>query len=134
MKQWHFFDKVYRPWVVLFIGSAEEFKHEMESVGYGDVGGIKPDGAAGMCIHLNPDNNSNGNRCTVIWMPEWSTTTFVHELAHLIVFEFDRCNMDVSIDSQEPFAFLFEYWFTEITRARKRLPDGRTPVQAKRGI
>jgi hypothetical protein len=129
MKQWHFYDKVYRRWVVLMIGSLEDLKTDLESYGYTDMEEIRH--GKGMCIKLDETNNTADQRCFIVWMPEYETATLVHELSHLVIFVFDQLDIPLSLDNTEGYAFYLEYWWNEITRVRKRYPNGRPPKLAK---
>lgn len=129
MKQWHFFDKVYRRWVVLFIGSLDEFRDEMKSIGYKDMDFIIE--AKGMTIELNPESNDLKNDATVIWLNGYETTTLIHEITHLVMMLFDQVGVPISRDNTEAFAFYSEYWFSQIQKARRKWPNGNTPKDAK---
>lgn len=129
LKQWHFYDKVFRRWVVLFIGPFNEFKYEMELCKFHESTTLYD--AKGMCIELNPENNDTNQNVTVMWLSEWEMATFVHELTHLVMMLFDQMGIPISMDNTETFAFYAEYWSTEIQRVRKRCPDGRPPKHAK---
>lgn len=131
MKEWHFFDKVYRRWVVLFIGSFEDFKKELEANGYKDMEDLQD--CKGMCVDLLPENNTAGQNATIVWLKEWELATLVHEITHLVMMLFDQVLVPISRDNTESFAFYAEYWFTEITKARRKYPNGRTPKEAKNG-
>ena len=132
MKEWHFFEKTLRVWVVLFIGTPDEFRAELEHNGYKELDEINCDGAGGMCLEMTPENNTSGQNCFIIWLREWSVPTLVHEITHLVMFIFRRSNIPIEIESTDIFALHTEYWFTEITRARRRQPGGRTPAEARK--
>lgn len=129
MKQWHFFDKVYRRWVVLMIGSLKEFRSELEANGYKELEHIIE--AKGMCVELMPENNTANQNCTIVWLNGYETATLVHELTHLVMMNFDQVGLSISRDNTEGFAFYMEFWFNEMMRARKKYPNGRTPKQAR---
>ena len=127
--QWHFYEKVYRRWVVLFIGPVEKFSEEIKSNGYkDDVEWFK--GAKGAAVELGPHNNDKGQNATIIWLSEYETATLVHEIAHLVMMLFDQVGVPISRDNTESFSFYSEYWFTHIQRARKKYPKGNTPKDA----
>lgn len=130
MRHWHFYEKVYRRWVVLMIGGFDEFKGELEANGFKEMDCIED--AKGMCVELLPENNEAGQNCTIIWLKEYETATLVHEISHLVMMCFTQTSVPISRDNTEAFAFYMEYWFAEIQRIRRRFPDGRTPAQAKR--
>ncbi len=125
LTQWHFFDRVYRVWVVFLIGPPEEFKRFLELSTYTETW---QDPGSGSCIMLCDENTTNGNRATIVWMKEWNLGCLVHELSHLR----DMVLRDKGVDDTEAAAYYTEYWFNEICRARKRLPGGRTATQARK--
>lgn len=130
MKQWHFFDKVYRRWVVLFLGTLDEFKDELRLQKYHEVDELED--AKGMCIELTESNHDSGQKCTIIWMREWETATLVHEITHLVMMCFDQVGVPISRENTEGFAFYAEFWFNEIQRTRRRFPSGNEPKEARR--
>lgn len=129
MKEWHFFDKVYRRWVVLFIGGLDDFKAEMKSIGYKELDFIID--SKGMTIELCPENNDKGNDATVIWLNGYETNTLVHEITHLVMMLFDQVGVPISRDNTESFAFYSEYWFSQIQKARRKFPKGNKPKDAR---
>jgi hypothetical protein len=129
MKQWHFYDRVYRRWVCLFIGEFQEFYDDLKRDEFSELDLITP--AKGLTVELNDENNTAGQRCTIIWMPVYEAATLVHELAHLVMFQFDQIGIPISKENTEAFAFYQEYWWTEIQRARRKYPAGRPPKDAK---
>jgi hypothetical protein len=131
MRQWNFYDRVYRRWVCLEIGSFEEFKTEIESLGASRDVMECIVVAKGLCIELNDGNNTTGQRCTIIWMPKYETATLVHEISHLVMMCFEQVGVPISRDNTEAFAFYAEFWFGEMQRARKKYPDGKPPKLAK---
>lgn len=131
MKEWHFYDKVYRRWVVLFVGPFEEVKRELEANGFDDMEWVKD--AKGMTVDLLPENNTAGQNATIVWLREWELATLIHEITHLVMMQFDQVGVPISRDNTEAFAFYAEYWFTEMTRARRKFPGGKSIKEAKRG-
>lgn len=131
IKQWHFFDKVYRRWVCLEIGNFEEFRDEVRSMGANDEVMDCVVLAKGLCIELNDGNNTGGQRCTIIWMPEYDTATLVHEISHLVMMCFTQIGVPISRENTEAFAFYTEFWFNEMQRARRKFPNGKPPKLAK---
>jgi len=129
MKQWHFYEPVFRRWVVLLIGSLEDFKQELEASQYKELDEIHD--AKGMCVELNEDTNDAGQYCTMLWLKEWETASLIHELSHMVMFQFDQVGVEISRGNTEPFAFYIEYWWTEINKVRRKYPNGRKPSQAK---
>lgn len=132
MKYWHFFDKVYRRWVVLMIGPLDDFRNQLEADGFNDMDFIKM--AKGMCIEMNPDNNTAGQYCNIIWMPVFETATLIHELTHMVMMQFDQVGIPISRNNTESFAFYTEYWFNEISRGRRRYPKGRSSALCRKGL
>jgi hypothetical protein len=130
MIQWHFYDKVYRRWLVLMLGSLTDLKEEMKTIKYKEIDDLHD--AKGMCIELGGYNNDSGQNCTIIWLKEWETATLVHEITHFVMMAFDQVGVPISRDNTESFAFYSEYWFNEIMRTRRRLPNGRTSTQARK--
>lgn len=129
MKQWHFFDKVYRRWVVLFIGTNEELVKELKLSGYkDDTEWFKH--ALGACVELNADNSSQN--ATIVWLSEYNTATLIHEIAHLVMMLFDQVGVPISRDNTEAFSFYSEYWYTTIQKTRRKYPDGNSPKDAKK--
>ncbi len=127
MKQWHFFDKVYRRWVVLIICSFSELEEELKDCEYTELAELEE--AKGMCIDLNKDNSRQN--CAMIWLAEWETATLVHEIAHLVMLCFGQCSIPISRKNGESFAFYSEYWWGQFNRARKRWPNGNSIKDAK---
>lgn len=123
MKEWHFFEKVYRRWVVLMIGDLEKLRNDLKDWNYTDIEYIVP--SKGLCIELNDENNTAGQRCNIIWMPTWDTATLIHEITHLVMHIFRQTGVPVSEDNTEGFAFYTEFWFNEIRRVRRKYPEGR---------
>lgn len=132
MTEWHFYDKVYRRWVVLLVGSYEEFVKELDENGYKDMEWVKEQEPQGMAIELRPDNTTTNQNCTMLWLKEWNLATLVHEITHLVMMCFDQCLVPISRENTETFAFYTEYWFTEMTKARRKFPRGITPKDARR--
>lgn len=129
MKEWHFFDKVYRRWVVLFIGNVDDLIEELKISDFKeDCDWIK--GAKGACIELNAENSSQNS--TIVWLKEYETSTLIHEIAHLVMMLFDQVGVPISRDNTESFSFYSEYWFTQIQRARRKYPNGNKPKDARK--
>lgn len=129
MKQWHFFEKVYRRWIVVFTGEKDEFQEEMRLAGYKYYKEIQD--SNGMCISLCPDNNDIGQDAYVIWLKDTSDKTLVHEIAHLVMMIFDDLLIPISRENTEAFAHYTEYWYTIIKKTRRQMPNGNTPKDAK---
>lgn len=130
MKEWHFFDKVYRRWVWLQVGPFEEFKASLDDVGFKFMDELR-DGL-GMTVKLSPDSTTTRQNLYVVWLSSWNISTLVHEITHLVLYIFDELGVPTGIENTEGIVFYTEYWFNEIQRTRKRLPNGRTPAQARR--
>lgn len=130
MKEWHFFDKVYRAWVVLVIGDFDSFKKFMTGTTYKHTDELH-DGA-GYCIGLNSTNTTNGNDCCVIWLKRFESACLVHELSHLVMMVFDAKGVPIAQDNTESFAYYQEFWFNEIQRTRRKYPNGRSPKEARK--
>lgn len=128
MKQWHFYDKVYRRWTVLFIGTFDELKAEMEASHYNEVDQLRD--AKGMCIELTYENSDQ--YCCCLWLKEYETATLIHEITHLVMMQLDEVGVPISRDNTEAFAFYAEYWWNEIQRARRKYPNGKKPSEAKK--
>jgi hypothetical protein len=129
MKQWHFYDKVFRRWVVLQISSYEEFEEEMVNCGYKEMEYISD--AKAMCVELNKDNNTTDQYCVFMWLKKWENSSLVHELSHLVMMHFEEVGIPISSANTETFAFYMEYWWNEIHRVRDKFPNGRTPKEAR---
>lgn len=134
MKQWHFYDKVYRMWVVLLTGEPGDFYEFMSNAGYKDMDDLKKTSTTAMCVLLNVDTNDSGNYCIVVWMRKFEAACLVHELTHLTMMVFEDKGVPVRNENTETFAYYTEFWFNEITRTRRRLPGGRTPTQARKSL
>lgn len=132
MIRWHIQEKAYRTWLLFCIGTREELIDLLKECEYTDIEDIAADGASGMCIELTPENNGLGNDCFLVWLPEWNAATLVHEITHLVMFVFRRCSIPMEIENTEPFAFLSEFYWTEINRIRRRKPKGQTPAEARK--
>lgn len=131
MKQWHIYDKVFRRWVVYFIGSAEDLVEELKRSGFNQDTEWFMD-AKGACLELTPENNSHGNNATVVWLKEYETSTLIHEISHLVMILFDQVSVPISRDNTETFAFYAEFWFTQFQRVRRNFPDGNKPKDARK--
>ena len=127
MKEWHFYDKVFRRWAVLHIGSLEEFKAEMKASKYTKVDELRD--AKGMCVELTYENSDQ--YCCYLWLKEYESATLVHEITHLVMMQLDEVGVPISMDNTEVFAFYCEYWWTEINRVRRKYPNGRSPKDAR---
>lgn len=130
MVEWHFFDRVYRRWLCVMIGTPEDFKAEIEKQGYDED--INPSTAKGMCISLTPENTTTNQNCAIIWMPKWDMTTLVHELIHFVMLCLDDVGVPMERNNTEAVAFYMEFWYTEITTGRRRHPNGRSPAIARK--
>jgi hypothetical protein len=130
LKQWHYYDKVFRRWVVMFVGPFSEFQKEMELVGYDYYKDMID--SNGYCINFTPENNSAGNYATAIWLKKFDLDTLVHEIAHLVMYIFDDLLIPISIDNTETFAHYTEHWYRELRQIRKKYPNGNTPKQVKK--
>ncbi len=128
MKQWHFFDKVYRCWVVLVTGEHDEFVQFLKDCAYTEE--YEP-GNAGACIYLCDKNTTNGNRAYVIYLKKFEVACLVHELTHLVMMIFDEKGVPIHTENTEGYAYYVEFWFNEIQRVRRRYPDGRPASKAK---
>lgn len=127
LKQWHFFDKVYRRWVVLFIGPLEGLKEELERSEFKDMDEITL--AKGYTITLTPENSIHN--CMLVWLEKYEASTLVHELSHLVMACFEKVGVPISNENTEAFAFYQEYWWTEIQKARRKWPAGNKPKDAR---
>lgn len=133
MKQWHFFDKVYRVWVVLVISSPEDFLEFMKDSEYTDLEFIEEltSMAQGAMLRVLPEHNTLGNNSTIIWMPKWDSGTLVHEISHLVMQIFDDSLIPISKDNTEAFAFYSEFWWNSFNRTYKKFPNGNKPKDAR---
>lgn len=132
MKEWHFFDKLYRIWVTLCIGPLDEFYSELESVGYKNIQGVKDRGLiGGYMIRITPEECTTKSNMSFIWMGGYSTACLVHEITHLVTRTFDDKGIPLSDENTEAMAYYVEYWFNEIQRVRRRYPNGRSPREAR---
>lgn len=132
MKEWHFYEPIYRRWVVLMIGEPQVFRNRLEELGYKHMDFINPETASGMGIRLTADNNSMGSNCFIIWLSKWSLGCLVHEISHLCIDVFDSIGVPVSVDNTEGLAFYTEYWYMQITRIHRSYPNGRRPQDVKK--
>ena len=130
MNEWHIFDKVYRRWLVLLIGSEDKFIDNLKVNGYTDDTEWFKD-CKGACIELNSSNNTNNQNVTIIWLKEYETATLIHEIAHLVMMLFDQVGVPISRENTESFSFYSEYWFTQIQRLRRKYPKGNKPKDAR---
>lgn len=127
MKQWHFYEKVFRRWTVLRIGTYQEFLDEMEASDYSERSELRD--AKGMCVELTFENSSQ--YCCYVWLKEYESATLVHELTHLVMMQLDEVGVPISRENTEAFAFYTEYWWTQMQRARRKWPNGNKPSDAK---
>lgn len=132
MIRWHFHDKHYRIWLLFVIGTGEELLELLEEIEYKETSEVQIKGAKGMLLEITPENNELKNDCYVLWLPKFDTAVLLHELAHLVMFVFRRVGVPMTIDNTEPFAFYQEFWYTEITRTRRRKPLGQKPKEARK--
>jgi hypothetical protein len=128
MREWHFQERVYKRWVVLMIGTYEEFIAAMQKAKYKDVDELVRSG--GYNIRLTYDNSDC--TMTVVWLPQFSGATLAHELVHLTMNVFDNAGVPIHYENEEGFAYYLEYWFREISRVYKKYPNGRTAAEAKK--
>lgn len=131
LKEWHYFDKLYRRWVVVFIGPTKEFKKEMKTIGYPEDYIIESNG---MCINLSPENNSAGNDALVLWLRKFDRDTLVHEIAHLVMYVFDDLGIPISLENTEAFAHYTEYWYRELQLLIKQNPKGKSSKRVLKEI
>lgn len=132
MKEWHFFEKVYRVWVVVLISEPAEFYQFMKDAGYNDLTYLKQGSTTGWLISMNSENNTMGNDCYIMWLHKFESGCLVHEITHLAMSVFEDKGVPIRAENTEAFAYYCEYWFNEINRTRRRLPNGRTAKQTKR--
>lgn len=131
MNEWHIFDKVYRRWVVFFIGPTDDFVAELKRCKYtDDTDWFK--GAKGACILLDSSNHDGGQDATVVWLRDFETSTLVHEVTHLAMLLFNQVGVPISLDNTEAFAFYTEYWFTQFLKVRRKYPNGNQPKDARK--
>lgn len=132
MKQWHFYDKVYRIWVELMIGPIDKFYDELDLVGYQHINEVKQHHAhKGMMLRVYPEDCTSDTNMAFIWMKEFSLSTLIHEATHLMTITFDDKSIPMNHENTEAMAFYVEYWCHEIMAVRKRNPNGRSPKYAK---
>lgn len=123
LKQWHYFDRVYRRWIVVMIGPTEDFKAEMRTIGYPEDYIVESNG---MCINLSSKNNNAGNDALVLWLRKFDRDTLVHEIAHLVMYIFDDLGIPISLENTEAFAHYTEYWHRELQQLIKQYPKGKS--------
>lgn len=133
MKQWHFFDTVYRTYVIVIQGTAAQFdKFIVDECGYtDDVRELNSDGSIGYCVELNADNNDRGNTAIVLWMKNGDLPCLVHELTHLVMFIFSDKGIPMHREATEVFAYYLEHWFIAATEAMRDSPRGHTQKYIK---
>lgn len=57
-----------------------------------------------------------GGGASLIWMPKWETNVFVHEITHAALNLFDAKVTPINEDTSEPFCYLMEYLFRELSK------------------
>lgn len=131
MKEWHFFDKVYRTYVIVVNGTGEQFaKFLKDDCSYTDrVDDLNLEHSTGYLIDMNSENNDAGNTCLIMWLPKQKLPTLVHELAHLCDFVFSDKGIPMRRENTEAYAYYLEHWFIEITELWKTHPNGRNSKQ-----
>lgn len=129
MKEWHFFDKVYRVWVVVCVGKFDDFMFWLESVGYKNHKELVV--GSGYTVRLDGQSTGTNQNCYAVWLSNRDTGTLVHELSHLVAMVFNEKGIDISLHNTEQFAYYLEFWFNEIRSVMKKYPKGRphTKVQ-----
>lgn len=132
MREWHFYDKVYRRWVVLVIGNRKQYVKFLEGTGYKNIDEDWIDGALGTCLTLDKSNNDIGNNSHILWLEKYHQPTLIHEISHLVMMIFDSIGVEISLSNTEAFAFYSEYWFNEFTNARKNHPEGLSYKKVKK--
>lgn len=132
MKEWHFYDRVYRIWVTLCIGTIEELYLFLDNLGYKFTDEVKEEPPMnGYHIRIKLGDCTTDSNMSVIWMAKYSADTLIHELTHVVTRTFSDKGVPISDENTEAMAFYMEYWYHEMTRIRKRFPDGRPPKLAK---
>lgn len=113
------------------IGTPKEFTDFLvKDTGYtAPVEELELEGSSGMCINICPDNANQPASSYVIWQRKYELGCLVHELTHLTMMIFEHKSVAIHWENTEAFAYYTEFWFNEITRTKRRLPQGRLPAE-----
>lgn len=120
----HFFDLVYRQYVIVLNCDFEKFQNFLKN----DAGHNSPDefraDSIGYCVQMSEDNNDIGNTCLIMWLPDRTNfPTLVHEVTHLVHFIFGGCGVPTVQENTEAVAYYTEHWFNRITRVWESLEN-----------
>lgn len=121
----HFFDEVYRIYLVVMISSREDFKKFVIDQGFKDPESLNFEGSSGYTIVFDQNTADTKSLFTLIWMQERHIPCLVHELAHLTMITFNEKDVPIRIENQETFAYYIEHWV-------KRITEVWTPPRVKR--
>lgn len=113
--EFHFFDEVYRVYLVVMISPPKIIKKFLEDIELHDIETLLLDTSSGYTIVVNSDTCKGESNLTVIWMHEWNLPCLVHELTHLTMLTFDEKGVPIRVENQETFAYYIEQWFKRIT-------------------
>lgn len=100
------------------VGPFEDFYKEMEKCGFDELHSVVD--AKGLCVELNDGNNTEGERCTIMWLKQWDMATLVHETTHLVLALLEQLRIPSGRDNTEVVAYYFEYWYKTFVRAHKK--------------
>lgn len=131
----HFFDEVYRAYVIYVICPREQLRPLLKGYGYKeDLAEELRDNASGYCILLDAETSTvKGQNCFVVWQRERHLPCLVHELTHLTMMIFDTHDVPIRIENQEVFCYYVEHWVKRITELwrvpREKKVDQPDPKQ-----
>jgi hypothetical protein len=131
----HFFDEVYRVYVVYIICPRDRLKPLLREYGYKkDLVDELGDSASGYCIQLNEETSMvKGQNCYIVWQQERHFPCLVHELTHLTMSVFDYHDIPLRIENQEVFCYYIEHWVKRIIEVwrvpREKKADRSDPKQ-----
>ena len=111
----HFFDEVYRVYLVFMVCPPEEVLRFCKDHDLKDPDSLNFDGSSGYTIVFNKDTCGDGSELTLPWMRERHLPCLVHELAHLTMMTFDQKDLPIRVENQEAFAYYIEHWVKRIT-------------------
>lgn len=111
----HFFDEVYRVYVVFLICSEEDAIKFCRGYGLKDVESLNFAGSSGYTIVFDEDTCDSDSRATLVWLRKRHLPCLVHELAHLTMITFGQKDIPIRAENQETFAYYIEHWVKRIT-------------------
>lgn len=120
MRRYAFTEDIYKTALVLLIGG-DRNKYLLSNLCVteeflSDSAGRR---AEGMYFRVRPEDNTNDNNCSVIWLKEPSIPQLVHELLHFCNQVFLDNGIDRSHKFDEAYTYYVEHWVRKISKKVK---------------